>query len=195
MFKNKVAHWLRIVEASPKRRFRHWSEDEWFQNLLDQVTRGLRLVQTFDADLNRLEYFMATALDAQLNYWEDPPTSIYFTYRGIRLSAFPSTRRIGATRCRTTRLANSEGRAHGSSGIYATGCCIKFKACCGRYRITRLDSGQEREQHVGGYRQAPREDANLGEPNLFEGRTGARIERDVRAKIRIYLVMDDHHQN
>ena len=36
------------------------------------MTRGLRLVQTFDEDLNRLEYFMAAALDAKLNYWEDP---------------------------------------------------------------------------------------------------------------------------
>ena len=72
MCKNKVAHLLRIVAASETRRWRHWSEDEWFQNLLGQVTHGLRLVQTTNDVLNRLAFFMATALDARLNYWEDP---------------------------------------------------------------------------------------------------------------------------
>ena len=65
MCKNKVADWLRIVEASQKRRLRYWNEYEWFQNLLHQVTSGLRLVQTSDENLNSLDYFVATALDAK----------------------------------------------------------------------------------------------------------------------------------
>ena len=72
MCKNKVTHWLRIVAAAEKRRFRSWNEDDWFRSLLGQVAHGLRLVQTPNEDLNRLEYFLATALDARLNYWEHP---------------------------------------------------------------------------------------------------------------------------
>ena len=70
--KNKVEHWFRIVAASQKKKFKYWDADEWFENLLEQVTSGIRLTQTTDEQLNNLEYFMAAALDANLKYPEEP---------------------------------------------------------------------------------------------------------------------------
>ena len=73
--KNKVEHWFRIVEASQRKRFKFWDADEWFENLLEQVTSGIILSQTSDEQLDNLEYFMAAALDVGLKYMGRPSTS------------------------------------------------------------------------------------------------------------------------
>ena len=45
---HKVSHWLRIVGAAERRKFRAWSEDDWFQSLRDKVSYGFRLRKIFE---------------------------------------------------------------------------------------------------------------------------------------------------
>ena len=116
---------------------------------------------------------MATALDAGLRYWEDPQRVFRTPTEGhdsphVEPPGLP-TPKAGPT---SPQEFMQQGAA--SSSRLAAGCT----------EFHRIDSGQRSEQYVGGYRQVPREDANLGEPNLLEGRTGARTERDVRDRIR-----------
>ena len=70
--KQKVTHWLRIVAAAEQKTWRAWNEDDWFRALLNQLNLGLRLGHSPNPDLNRLENFMATAIDVGLNSWEHP---------------------------------------------------------------------------------------------------------------------------
>ena len=160
MCKNKVAHWLRIVEASQKRRFRYWNEDEWFQNLLHQVTSGLRLVQTSDENLNSLAYFMAAALDAKLIYWEDPKRVFISPTEGYD-SPHSRAREESVQRAvEPPGLPTPKAEPTVPQEFMQQGAALSSRPAAGCTEFFKLDSGREREQHAGGYRQVPREDAN-----------------------------------
>ena len=54
------------------------------------------------------------------------------------------------------------------------GAASSSRLAAGGTEFYRLDSGQRGVQYAGGDRREVREDANLGDRNLLEGRAGAR---------------------
>ena len=72
MCTNQVSHWLRIVRAAESRTFRTWREDRWFRTIIESARNREVLVDTGNRILNELQNFLVTALQNDLDYWEDP---------------------------------------------------------------------------------------------------------------------------
>ena len=161
--KNKVEHWFRIVEASQRKRFKFWDADEWFENLLEQVTSGIRLSRTSDENLNNIDYFMAAALDVGLKHWGDPQ----------RVFRTP-TEGHDSPHVEPPGLPTPKAGPTSPQEFMQQGAASSSRQAAGGTEFHMIDSGQRSEQYAGGYRQGQREYANLGERNLLEGRTGAR---------------------
>ena len=69
---NKVSQWLRIVRAAEGRTFRTWREDKWLRTNIDSASNREVMSDTGNTILNELQNFLVTALQNDLDYWEDP---------------------------------------------------------------------------------------------------------------------------
>ena len=169
--KSKAEHWLRIVSASQRQRWSYWDSEEWFEGLLEHVAGGLSLPETDDEHLNRFAYFMATALNAGLKYWEDPQRDFRTPTEGH------DSPQVGPPGLPTPKAGPTSPQEFMQQGAASS----SRQAARGT-EYHRIDSGRRSEQDAGRGRQGQRDDADLGERNLLEGRTGVRAEYNARAQ-------------
>ena len=126
--------------------------------------------------MDNLEYFMATALDANLKYWEEPQR-VFRTPTEGHDSPHSRAREESVQRdVEPPGLPTLKAGPTFPQEFMQHGVALSSRIAAGCTEFYRLDSGQGGVQYAGGNRQVLREAANLGERNLLEGRTGARAE-------------------
>ena len=117
--KHKATRWLRVVSAVESTQWYRWNEEDWFRAFLNQLQEGSRLGISLNQDLNALEIFMATAIEAGMNYWEYP--------REVTPTEGPASPRPAEP----PGLPTPRGRTCSSSRNCATRSSIEFEASCG----------------------------------------------------------------
>ena len=127
---------------------------------------------------------MATALDADLKYWEEPQRVFRTPTEGH------DSPQVGPPGLPTPKAGPTS-----QQDFMQQGGALSSRQAARGTEHQRMVSERRGEQDAGRCRQEQRDDANLGERNLFEGRTGVRAENNAQGQSQIStnrVEVEDH---